>query len=271
MRAASWTAIEPTPPAAADTTTTSPLLGATARTHATAAAPATNREPATSHVSSGGFAMSWVTGTETSSAWLDRSSDQPSTASPDANWLTPPPTATTSPARSLPCPDGNVEGNVSAARPTRTNTSPGLILAAFTATTTRPGDATGSSTSRTSRTSSPPKRSYCTAFTRRPPRADPSRPSRSPVVACSGCLCPPASRVRSGSTLIRQSGSKRRSKPRSCLNTAWFGRRRPCTSVHQDRSVDDSTYGTSKNLAMCVWNRPRPNTTNVAPRFIAAS
>ena len=53
VRAASWAVIEPTPPAAADTTTISPLLGATARTHATAAAPAMNREPATSQDSSG--------------------------------------------------------------------------------------------------------------------------------------------------------------------------------------------------------------------------
>src|SRR5512135_356332 len=69
---ASWTAIEPTPPAAPDTTTTSPLAGATARTAAYAVAPATNSPPATGHGTSGGLRVRLPASTTTNSAWLDR-------------------------------------------------------------------------------------------------------------------------------------------------------------------------------------------------------
>ena len=58
VRRASWTASEPTPPAAADTTIVSPGWGATAWTHAYAAIPATNSEPATSHGTDSGLAVS---------------------------------------------------------------------------------------------------------------------------------------------------------------------------------------------------------------------
>ena len=57
VRRASWTAIEPTPPAAPDTTSTSPLASATARTAAYAVAPATNSAPATGHGTSAGLAV----------------------------------------------------------------------------------------------------------------------------------------------------------------------------------------------------------------------
>ena len=44
------------------------------------------------------------------SAWLDRRQDQPSTSSPTANSVTPSPISVTTPARSLPSPDGNEPG-----------------------------------------------------------------------------------------------------------------------------------------------------------------
>jgi hypothetical protein len=50
----------------------------------------------------GRLSLSWVTGTATYSAWLDRRHDQPSTSSPTANSVTPSPTALTTPAQSLP-------------------------------------------------------------------------------------------------------------------------------------------------------------------------
>src|SRR5260370_40331351 len=54
-RLASWTAIVPTPPAAADTATTSPAVRCTDRTAAYAVEPATNRPPATCHGTAGGL------------------------------------------------------------------------------------------------------------------------------------------------------------------------------------------------------------------------
>ena len=100
----SCTAIEPTPPAAAETTTVSPGCGSTAATAAQAVAPATFSDPATSQLRPSGLGTSWVTGTVTYSAWLERRQDQPSTSSPGANPLTPSPTAVTTPARSVPSP-----------------------------------------------------------------------------------------------------------------------------------------------------------------------
>ena len=49
--------------------------------------------------------------TTTYSAWLARLSVNPITSSPAANPVTPSPTSSTTPARSLPCPDGNVAGH----------------------------------------------------------------------------------------------------------------------------------------------------------------
>src|SRR5580698_10578912 len=49
FRVASWTVIDPTPPAAPDTATVSPFFGDTARTDAYAVLPATANDPATSH------------------------------------------------------------------------------------------------------------------------------------------------------------------------------------------------------------------------------
>ncbi len=54
---ASWTAIEPTPPAAPATTTVSPSASPTARLAAYAVAPATNKEPATSHGTASGLGV----------------------------------------------------------------------------------------------------------------------------------------------------------------------------------------------------------------------
>ena len=52
-------------------------------------------------------------------------------------------TAVTTPARSLPSPDGKVAGNISCIAPTRMPASPGLIPAARTSTTTSPGPGDG--------------------------------------------------------------------------------------------------------------------------------
>src|SRR5690242_4971299 len=109
-RLASWTVTEPTPPAAPDTTTVSPEVSATARTAAHAVAPATNSAPATSHGTPAGLAVRFAASASTYSAWLDRLSVYPMTSSPAANPVTPWPACATTPARSLPWPDGNVAG-----------------------------------------------------------------------------------------------------------------------------------------------------------------
>src|SRR5205814_1910520 len=72
----------------------------------------------------------------TNSAWLARSSVKPSTSSPWTNASTSGPTCATTPARSLPCPDGNRAGHWSPSAPERILASPGLMPAAFTATRT---------------------------------------------------------------------------------------------------------------------------------------
>ena len=114
VRRASCTVSTPTPPAAAETTTVSPGWGSTARTAAQAVAPTTCSAPACSHASSDGLATICPTGTATYSAWLARASVHPKTSSPTVTECTPEPSALTVPARSLPCPDGNVEGHRSA-------------------------------------------------------------------------------------------------------------------------------------------------------------
>ena len=70
--------------------------------------------------------------------------------------MTPGPTAVTTPARSLPSPDGKVAGNISCIAPVRMAASPGLIPAARTSTTTSPGPGDGMSTSATYNTSRSP-------------------------------------------------------------------------------------------------------------------
>src|SRR6202012_194353 len=92
----------PTPPAAAETATVSPGCGATARTAAYAVAPTTYSEPAASQLNSAGLRISWSTGTATWVAWLDLRKLKPRTSSPMENSVTLGPTATTTPARSLP-------------------------------------------------------------------------------------------------------------------------------------------------------------------------
>src|SRR3954469_7503682 len=125
-RGASGTAIEPTPPAAPAIATVSPGARLTARMAPYAVAPATNSEPATSHGTAAGLGVNWVAGTATYSAWLDRRLENPMTSSPTAKPLTPEPNSATTPARSLPCPDGNVAGNMSRTAPARIAAS--LIL-----------------------------------------------------------------------------------------------------------------------------------------------
>src|SRR5882757_7954583 len=136
----------------------------TARTAAYAVAPATNSEPATSQETSDGLAVNWFAGTVTYSAWLDRRMENPITSSPTAKPLTPEPISATTPARSLPCPDGNVAGNTWRTAPERIAASLILMPAARTSTRTSPAPETGRGTSRTSRTSRPPYESNRTAF-----------------------------------------------------------------------------------------------------------
>ena len=97
------------------------------------------------------------------------------TSSPAAKPVTPGPVPATTPARSLPCPDGNVAGHLECSRPSRILASPGLIPAALTWTSTWPGPGTGVGTSTTFRTSTSPYSSNRTAFTSLPPFSqDPS-------------------------------------------------------------------------------------------------
>src|SRR3954469_15035152 len=130
-----------------------------------AVAPATNSEPATSHGTAAGLGVNWFAGTVTYSAWLDRRLENPMTSSPTAKPVTPEPSSATTPARSLPCPDGNVAGNISRTAPARIAVSLILMPAALTSTRISPAPGTGRGTSRTSRTSMPPYESNCTALT----------------------------------------------------------------------------------------------------------
>src|SRR6266566_2379712 len=86
------------------------------------------------------------------------------TSSPAANPVTPWPARATTPARSLPCPDGNVVGQRECSRPSRILASPGLMPAALTRTSTWPGPGSGMGTSATLSTSTPPYSSNRTAF-----------------------------------------------------------------------------------------------------------
>src|SRR6185437_760468 len=164
FRLASWTAIPPTPPAAADTTTVSPGLTPTARTMAQAVNPATGSAPATSQGRPDGFGARFAASATTYSAWLDRVSTQPITLSPTAVVVTSGPSCSTTPAKSVPCPDGNVAGQSSCRAPSRIFVSPGLMPAALTLTSTCPGPGSGTGTSRTSSTSTVPYSSNRTAF-----------------------------------------------------------------------------------------------------------
>src|SRR5580692_3220385 len=83
-RLASCTAIEPTPPAAPETTTTSPGPTLTAWTIAQAVNPATGIPPATSHGRPDGLGARFVASATVYSAWLERVSTQPTTSSPGA-------------------------------------------------------------------------------------------------------------------------------------------------------------------------------------------
>src|SRR5437667_5672892 len=164
VRRASWTASEPTPPAAPEMTTVSPSLGWTAWTAPHAVVPATYRPPAASHETFSGLRVRSPASTRTSSAWEARLLLNPITSSPGENPPTPAPTSSMTPARSLPCPDGNVDGNSCATAPVRMTASVGLMPAAFTRTRTCPSPGTGRSTSSTRNTSIPPNPPYLTAF-----------------------------------------------------------------------------------------------------------
>src|SRR6202521_316536 len=90
--------------------------------------------------------------------------ENPITSSPTAKPLTPLPSSVTTPAKSLPWPDGNVAGNMWCNAPLRITASLGLMPVAFTSTRTSPAPGTGRGTSRTARTSMPPYESNCTAL-----------------------------------------------------------------------------------------------------------
>src|SRR6478609_4711668 len=97
------------------------------------------------------------------------------TSSPAVTLSTPAPVSATTPARSLPWPDGKVAGHRSCRKPCRIMASPGLMPAAFTSTSTSPALGVGRGTSRTSSTSMPPYESNCTAL---------------PIWATTGCAAP---------------------------------------------------------------------------------
>src|SRR5450756_1219237 len=102
--------MEPTPPAAPETATVSPGRRATASTVAHAVKPATGSPPATSHGTPAGRGVRSDASATAYSAWLDRVSTQPITSSPTATPVTPTPTRSTTPARSLPWPEGKAAG-----------------------------------------------------------------------------------------------------------------------------------------------------------------
>src|SRR6201996_2492536 len=164
LRLASWTAIEPTPPAAPETTTVSPGLTSTARTMAQAVKPATGIAPATSQGRPAGLGARFAASATVYSAWLERRPTQPITSSPGATVVTSGPSLSTTPAKSLPCPDGNVAGHMACSDPVRILASPGLMPAALTLIRTWPGPGSGTGTSRTSSTSTGPYSSNRTAF-----------------------------------------------------------------------------------------------------------
>src|SRR5438046_923308 len=87
------------------------------------------------------------------------------TSSPTSTVSASAPMSATTPARSLPWPDGKLAGQRSCRKPCRIIASPGLMPAAFTSTRTWPAAGTGFRTSRTSSTSMPPYESNCTALT----------------------------------------------------------------------------------------------------------
>src|SRR6202453_1851639 len=163
VRLASWTARDPTPPAAPETATTSPGDSATACTVPYAVAPTTNSAPACSHGTPAGFAVRSCSPTSTYSAWLARLCVKPMTSSPAATPVTPGPASATIPARSLPSPDGKVAGHILSSKPSRIFASPGLMPAALTWTSTSPAAGTGRGTSTTLSTSIPPYSSNRTA------------------------------------------------------------------------------------------------------------
>src|SRR5450631_3996651 len=125
-RPASWTASEPTPPAAPEMTTVSPFSSWTECTAPHAVTPATYKPPATSHETFFGLRVRFPASTRTSSAWEARFCENPITSSRGENPTTPAPTSSMTPARSLPCPDGNVEGNMADTAPVRIAASLGV-------------------------------------------------------------------------------------------------------------------------------------------------
>ena len=111
VRRASCTVSTPTPPAAAETTTVSPGWGSTARTAAQAVAPTTCSAPACSHASSAASGRSARPARpRTRPGSRARRSIRTPRRRPRRS-RRPAPSALTVPARSLPCPDGNVEGH----------------------------------------------------------------------------------------------------------------------------------------------------------------
>lgn len=118
--------------------------------------PTTSSAPATSKGSTSGFGSSWVAGTTVCAAWLERVQEKPKTTSPASKSPTPGPVWTTMPARSVPWPEGKVAGSRSCTAPERITTSPGLMPAARTCTSTSPWPGMGMGTSRTESTSRPP-------------------------------------------------------------------------------------------------------------------
>src|ERR1700761_9640928 len=112
------------------------------------------------------------------------------TSSPGWNAVTPGPTLATTPARSLPSPDGNVAGHMECSRPSRILASPGLIPAALTWTSTWPAPGSGCGTSTTLRTSIPPYSSNRTALGITASSGGAGAPRRFRVTETPAGLCP---------------------------------------------------------------------------------
>ncbi len=98
---ASWTATVPTPPVAPWTSTVSPAPTFSVLSARCAVCPEADSAPACSQGIPAGLRTSWVPSARTSSAAQPRIR-KPSTSSPTAQSWTPAPTASTTPANSLP-------------------------------------------------------------------------------------------------------------------------------------------------------------------------
>ena len=163
-RTSSWVRIVPTPPPAAPTSTTSPGPAASASATAQAVRPATSTTPAVRSATPSG--VRWMRGSPSASTmWSARARPRapPYTRSPTAQRVVSGPIASTTPAKSLPYPEGRDTPNADASSGDATICqSTGFSPA--TVTRTRMSDPSGAGTGRSAMpsTSGPPNASCCT-------------------------------------------------------------------------------------------------------------